>query len=273
MVEFALLIGPVWLQVRNSQLMIGVSHNTPLPDGMMPRLHGGQRADHLSIPLEPRSKGKHAGRIWIHLKYPDGHREEIATPSPEELQNFFARVQEYVEARFLRSVSRVIPTELSTKGYQLLVYDEDFIKVLDATFKTSKPTAYRVSRSRIDRMVDGAWLVGTDVLEHLELDELPKEPLVAACFEEETSGAPNLFLKYYTQGPDGNCPGWFAWPTTWLPQDFIAELLNQHVGAPIWEFLKTIANELGLDLDMTKLEQMIAQADAAQRRMPPTSPR
>ncbi|MGK3994416.1 hypothetical protein [Sorangium sp. So ce1024] len=232
--------------------------DAPLPSGVKPVLHRGMRADHLTIPLTPRYKDPDAGSYWIHLTYPDGHHEPIATVRPEELRAFGEAMEDLVlrhlACRMGEQVRRIDLAWLNEQGYKILFYDPaEFAERLEARFQ-QKRRHYRISMRRIEDLAEDLWIADPEILDEEAFRALSLDGVHATRPDGESE---TLLLAYKPDGLGGQAPGWYAFPKVTADERLLAEL-ERHSGYRLGAFLRTVCTELGLPVDLDIFEGILA---------------
>lgn len=260
--ELKLQVGPITLALGEQLVVVAVDANRAPPPSRKPSLYKGLRADHLTIPLTPKSNGT----FWIHLTYvvKDGERvRKVRKPfavHSDTLRAFGKEVdatyRQLVQENLFTHARPVDASWLAERGYSLALMDtEEFTAAADDVFKTRR-RVYRVSVDRLKQFAGKLAFYDPALLDEESFQEgHPK------CIQAISDGdAPTLFVWRFPWGPNGEL-GWYAAPTDTLgprPDQFLGAL-SRACSPRFWDSLRTIMIELGMPADYDKVE-FIAEA-------------
>ena len=120
--------------------------------GDPPRLHKGEPAHHLTVPLKPRRNGEDAGKWCPHLTYEDGYRHflvKIYLSDFAERMNAYAR--DLVEAWFAQ-LTQTTSSQLEKNGYVVVVQNVGWYRSLGQEIDSN---ARRTPRTDIYALSEG----------------------------------------------------------------------------------------------------------------------
>lgn len=218
-----------------------------------PRLFRGERARHLTIPLEPYQWGKNAGKIDIHLTYLDGGRPRhvtIAMLTPQAIAASFKPIADALLDHYLRVVRRVTVEELRGQGYSVMLPTEEAEAWLDEHAEMRR-WKLRLTDNTFERLTEHVDLYDPEVMN--ELRDAPEWQTLTLIREFD---APGLSVGYQPRGlgPE-RPPGWYAMPLDDTIGTAVDAVSPTAFGPPVYEALIVIARELQAEIDVDALER------------------
>jgi len=227
-----------------------------------PRLFRGDRAHHLTIPLEPRNRGPHAGKYDIHLTYHSGprlHHETVAALAPGDIEAAFKPLTVALLSHYLRVARRVTIESLQHAGYLVMLPDDEAKAWLEehATLRRWK---LRITDAKLERMTERFEWFDVSIID--ELREM-HEYKTLSLFCERDGSALTIGYQPNGLGPQ-HPPGWYAMP---MDDDFRAildETFLVALGPAFFEAALVIARELQAGVDIDALEAGLVRARCGQ---------
>lgn len=245
-------VGPLTISVtRGVELLIVHAKPKPKcwPSHLRPHLHGGERADHLTIPLKPRRHGPNVGKYWVHLSYPDKHRVELGVIDPQEARKAALAFQQVLHDSFLDSLRPVSPRDLAEDGYELVFADHEVWRERLTGFVDSPRRHYRVNRRVLLEVAQELLVASPLLLEELDEYEVPPAYFQVSRTDEATS---DLILYRFPVNEEGKT-GWFALPSRWLNELNFMRIVESSFGASLLKALYVFARETQAECDLQKL--------------------
>jgi hypothetical protein len=232
-----------------------------------PRLLGGTRADHLTIPLEVRRRGPHAGRLNIHLTYGTGRdcpRVTVAALAPESIAPAIKPFEVALLRYYLSKVRLVTVDSLRRDGYVFTTLNAEAEAWLDERTEQRR-WKERVTEKRLDRAMERAIAVrDVEILDELR-DDLRLQPLAAV----RQSDGFMISVGFQPNGlPPNRPPGWYAMPMN----NGFAEVLDQAIGAALPPAFYDAAIEIVRELQApANVDALIAGRARAQALRSPSA--
>lgn len=258
MTQLSVSIGCVTLAFGRELLHVSVNCAQLSEATQKPSLHErGLRADHLTIPLKPLSRGLRAGEYWVHLTYPDGIHKDVAWLRPDDLRP----VGEAMEIAFKDAVLRQLRTRaveisakwLAERSYKLVfMFDGDFPAWADTHFKRNR-RHYRVSLERMHKSVGDMCISDPEILD--DEDFIKNHPNVIQTLSM-IDNEKRFFVWRFPWGPDGSFR-WYAAPADALVPVHDAHFLESVVRClqpGFWGAIRTIMIELGIPINYERLD-------------------
>lgn len=217
-----------------------------------PQIYRGQRADHLTIPLQPKRSGHDRGRINIHLTWSDGAHWTVASLDPADLA---MRAEQFGERFCVWMLDRVWPLDLevaAAEGFFAMLPNEAAASSLQS-FVVNPPRQFRARPKEIeDRALELLELFPPNAIDGRLVREMygnAPVPLIRVIGDQVETGR----MVYYDEGLGGQPAGWYRMPDdreiTELCDEVIAEVLSPGVR----ELIHVVARELQVDLRLDRL--------------------
>ena len=224
-----------------------------------PRVFQGDRAQHLTIPLEPLPRGPTAGKLNIHLTYGAGSksfRHTVALVAPDEVQAAIEPAAMALVRHFIRVTQRVMVEDLRAQGFWAVLPSET-AEAWAIDHAERLRWKLRITEARLERA--GQEFEWYDLA---VLDELRDDPNHKTVMLVDDSEQKALFVTYHSEGlGPTKPPGWYAFP---LNENCFKGILDEAMVAALrpafFEALLEIARELQADVDVTAIEQALARA-------------
>lgn len=216
-----------------------------------PRFFNGERAQHLTIPLEPLQHGPNVGKYNVHLTYGAGgksRRRTVALLAPTDLEQTFLPIAKALHQYALRAMRPVTIEGLRREGYVALLMSEHATRWADERMLSPR-WKLRVTESKFMRALQEYEVYEVDILDdlrdHIDQESVmvvgPKQDLLAVNFRQEP------------WGPD-HPRGWYVMR---VEQDGFKSIIENEffarLGQPFFDALIDIARELQADIDAEAL--------------------
>jgi hypothetical protein len=226
-----------------------------------PRFFGGQRAQHLTIPLEPLSYGRDAGKFNIHLTYlakPEPYRYPVVRLTPEEIEAKFRPLAAALLAHYARVVRQVTVEALRADGFVVIVPRENAPTWVDRKLNERRRWKIHVDDATIMRFAENFEFYDAAVLD--DLAEESEDERDSVMLVNERDGAMfGLIYRPDGLGPD-HPPGWYASPVNADFRTLIEEVFMVGLGPAFYERLIDVARELEAEVDLDAIERALARA-------------
>jgi hypothetical protein len=229
------------------------------PKHEQPRLHSGLRAHHLSIPLKPRRHGPHAGKLWVHLKYEDGHREEIAAVDPDELARMIEQVEAAIGACFRTKTERVEPEDLVEDGAEVWLPKPSMSELFATEFAKPK-REYTFEKLDPQKLLPHIERASPLVLLERRAKEV-RQPLDLYCEGRGVIAKLGHFQTWFDGGP----AGWFITPYPFLTDDDLAKLVEPLLPPVFWERFYMVLCEMQAPVHRRRLRGAMDAARSPRR--------
>lgn len=269
--HLTVLAGSLALTVRPPFIIVRAS-GAPCQDvlrrlGRPQRFHG-QRADHLTIPLEPMGHGPMSGLINIHLTYGTGrerHHETVALLDPQDVEAAFRLLAHGVYSYYLRAARRVTPEDLRREGYVAVELSEDAQHWLEERTSSGR-WEERITRRKLAQL--GPHIERRDAQ---IIEDLRRSGNSQPAFLIREADGTALSVGYLPNGLGPDHPaGWYAVPVNRGVLGVFEELLPTAFGPAFYDTLIEIARELQVGIDLDGVMRARAKALHAKREQPPS---
>lgn len=259
--KYSVSFGCCTLSIDDEFLVVRLAEPGCLaPSGMVPTLHKGMWADHLSIPLKPMARGPHKGKYNLHLTYEDGAHVSVAIIDPADSQRVGIAIEagmlEVMRQALSGKIQRIDSAWLTARGYEILFPDpEKYPELMRACFQQGK-RHFRVSEKRIEGLVEGIVIDDPTIIDDEDFRSIDLALVKAVHLDGE---APSLHLHYDSKARWGGDPAWYAWPYDWMRQsaEHLMAMISRVLGPRVWECIRTICVEMGLPVDFERLSSMM----------------
>lgn len=224
-----------------------------------PRLFRGERARHLTIPLDVRCHGALAGRLDIHLTYGYGrgaHHETVVALDPKTIAAALEPLGAALGAYYRATARMVTINELRREGYVVALLTEDAEAWLDERARANR-WVQRVTESKLDKATE-------ESLEFFDveiLNELRDDPRYQPTMAVREADGFTISVGYQSRGvgPD-RPPGWYAMPIKNEFSRLMDDWAAVAVGPAFYESMLVIARELQAPMDVDALLADYARA-------------
>lgn len=249
--------------------LIHLSVRTPSRDTFNrlgpPQLFRGERAQHVTIPLEPKSHGPLVGRYDVHLTYQDGdrpHHHTVAALTPTDVEAAFRPIAVELARHYLRVVQRVTVEELRRDGFLAVLPSEELEVQADEHF-SARRSRLRVTAASFRRLAEQFEFYEPEVLDDLTEDFERK-----AVFMYSEQSKTSIAVAYHADGfGPYHPPGWYAIPADGSFTAIVERAFLPALGPAFYDAMLLIARELQMGIDIDALE--LARARAAAALAPP----
>lgn len=259
--RITLLVGKLAVTLNPPYLHIGFGGSpsqVTLRELGPPRLMGGLRANHLTIPFEAMKAGPLAGYINVHLTYRVGTESRhvtVAKISPEAIAVALKPFAEALGAYYLATARHVTLEELQRDGYKAVLFNASAERWLDERLSTPR-WKERLTRSRLERIGTQLEFIDAELIEDMRLGHGYQ---TITFMRESDAFALSVGYQPLGLGPE-RPPGWYAMPLINGIEAIFDALLPCAFGVEFYDTLMMIGRELQADIDLDALRRGRARA-------------